>query len=105
MMSLHAIGERELAAIDGARGLTTEAAIREISPVLADNLVQHAFGRVFARTTLSRRDREMARRRTGRPAHARPDPPGPAGARAWPTRSGPTAPCRLIVATRREASC
>lgn len=59
-MSLHSIGQRELAAIDGPRGTATVQAVCETSPVLAGCLVEHAFGTVFARTTLSRREREMA---------------------------------------------
>ncbi|KRA83690.1 alpha/beta fold hydrolase [Altererythrobacter sp. Root672] len=53
-------GKRELAAIDGARGEATEARIRRTSPLLADMLLDHAFGTVFASTALSRREREMA---------------------------------------------
>ena len=59
-MTKAAIGRRELFAIDGARGEQTEAWIRAASPALADALIEHAFGSIFALTTLSRREREMA---------------------------------------------
>jgi 3-oxoadipate enol-lactonase len=58
-MKQEQIGWKELAAIDGQRGEQTVAYVRETSALLAENLVEHAFGNVFARTTLSRREREM----------------------------------------------
>lgn len=53
------IGWKELVAIDGQRGEQTVATVRETSALLAENLVDHAFGSVFAQTTLSRREREL----------------------------------------------
>lgn len=53
------IGWKELTAINGPRGEQTVATIRETSPLLAETLIDHAFGAVFAPTTLSRREREL----------------------------------------------
>ena len=53
------IGWKELVAIDGLRGEQTVATVRETSALLAENLVDHAFGSVFSQTTLSRREREL----------------------------------------------
>lgn len=53
------IGWKELSAIDGIRGEQTVETVRKTSTLLAENLVHHAFGSVFAPTTLSRRDREL----------------------------------------------
>lgn len=58
-MKYDQIGWKELSAIDGQRGEQTVATIGETSVTLADTLVEHAFGRVFAQTTLSRREREL----------------------------------------------
>ncbi len=58
-MKQEKIGWKELVAIDGLRGEQTVATVRETSALLAENLVDHAFGSVFAQTTLSRREREL----------------------------------------------
>lgn len=58
-MKQEQIGWKELVAIDGRRGERTVASIRETSPRLAESLVDHAFGRVLAQSTLSRREREL----------------------------------------------
>lgn len=58
-MKQEQIGWKELVAIDGQRGKQTVATVRETSALLAENLVDHAFGSVFAQTTLSRREREL----------------------------------------------
>lgn len=58
-MKYEQIGWHELTAIDGDRGMQTVASVAETSPLLADNLIQHAFGKTFAPTTLSRREREI----------------------------------------------
>lgn len=58
-MKQEQIGWKELVAIDGQRGEQTVATVRETSALLAENLVDHAFGSVFAQTTLSRREREL----------------------------------------------
>lgn len=58
-MKQEKIGWKELVAIDGLRGEQTVATVRETSALLAETLVDHAFGRIFAQTTLSRREREL----------------------------------------------
>lgn len=58
-MKYEQIGWKELTAIDGSRGEQTVATVQETSPLLAETLINHAFGMVFAPTTLSRREREL----------------------------------------------
>lgn len=53
------IGWKELKAIDGERGVATAARVRETSQVLADALTDFAFGEVFSRAELGRREREL----------------------------------------------
>lgn len=59
-MERNAIGWKELRAIDGERGVKTVAHVRETSPLLADALTNFAFGEVFSRAELGRRERELA---------------------------------------------
>lgn len=59
-MERNAIGWKELRAIDGERGVATVALVRETSRLLADALTDFAFGEVFSRAELGRRDRELA---------------------------------------------
>ncbi|HEY8595128.1 MAG TPA: alpha/beta fold hydrolase [Devosiaceae bacterium] len=59
-MERNAIGWKELRAIDGERGIRTVATVRETSSVLADALTDFAFGEVFSRAELGRRERELA---------------------------------------------
>ncbi|MBI1417497.1 MAG: alpha/beta fold hydrolase [Limimaricola sp.] len=58
-MKQEKIGWKELVAINGLRGEQTVATVRQTSAVLAETLVDHAFGSVFAQTSLSRREREL----------------------------------------------
>ena len=58
-MKQEQIGWKELCAINGEHGEQTVATIRETSSLLAENLVDHAFGSIFAQTSLSRREREL----------------------------------------------
>ncbi|ROR14566.1 alpha/beta fold hydrolase [Erwinia sp. JUb26] len=58
-MNYQQIGWKELTAIDGPRGEQTVNRVSEISPILAETLIEHAFGTVFAASTLSRREREL----------------------------------------------
>ncbi|KAA8997660.1 alpha/beta fold hydrolase [Affinibrenneria salicis] len=58
-MKYEQIGWKELTAIDGPRGEHTVTSVGETSPLLAESLIVHAFGTVFAQSTLSRREREL----------------------------------------------
>jgi len=59
-MERNSIGWKELRAIDGERGVSTVARVRETSPLMADALIDFAFGEVFSRAELGRRERELA---------------------------------------------
>jgi 3-oxoadipate enol-lactonase len=59
-MDRRSIGEHELQAIDGERGAAVVRAVRQVSPTLADALTEFAFGQVFCRAELGRRERELA---------------------------------------------
>ena len=58
-MERDAIGWKELRAIDGERGVATVAEVRRTSQVLADALTDFAFGEIFSRAELGRREREL----------------------------------------------
>jgi len=59
-MDRRTIGAHELQAIDGERGAAVVRAVRQVSPTLADALTEFAFGQVFCRAELGRRERELA---------------------------------------------
>ncbi|HML83237.1 MAG TPA: alpha/beta fold hydrolase [Thiomonas arsenitoxydans] len=59
MNSRAEIGQRELLAIDGEHGSKIVNEVASMSPTLSHGLVDFAFGEVFARAELGRRDREM----------------------------------------------
>jgi len=54
------IGAHELQAIDGERGAAVVRAVRQTSPTLADALTEFAFGQIFCKAELGRRERELA---------------------------------------------
>ncbi|MBM7345316.1 alpha/beta fold hydrolase [Pantoea coffeiphila] len=58
-MNYQQIGWKELTAIDGPRGEQTVSRVSETSAIIAETLIEHAFGTVFAASTLSRREREL----------------------------------------------
>lgn len=58
-MTYKQIGWKELTAITGSLGKNSVKKMREISPLLAESLVEHAFGNILAASTLPRRDREL----------------------------------------------
>ena len=59
-MDRRTIGAHELQAIDGERGAAVVRAVRQVSPTLADALTEFAFGQVFCKAELGRRERELA---------------------------------------------
>ncbi len=59
-MDRRTIGEHELQAIDGERGAAVVRAVRQVSPTLADALTEFAFGQIFCKAELGRRERELA---------------------------------------------
>lgn len=59
-MDRRTIGAHELQAIDGERGTAVVRAVRQTSPTLADALTEFAFGQIFCRAELGRRERELA---------------------------------------------
>ncbi len=59
-MDRRSIGAHELQAIDGERGAAVVRAVRQTSPTLADALTEFAFGQVFCKAELGRRERELA---------------------------------------------
>ena len=54
------IGAHELHAIDGERGAAVVRAVRQMSPTLADAITEFAFGQIFCKAELGRRERELA---------------------------------------------
>lgn len=58
-MSRKIVGTHEMHAIDGTRGAAVVRTVRQTSPVLADALTDYAFGEIFARAELGRREREL----------------------------------------------
>lgn len=59
-MDRRTIGAHELQAIDGERGAAVVRAVRQVSPTLADALTEFAFGQIFCKAELGRRERELA---------------------------------------------
>jgi len=59
-MDRRSIGAHELQAIDGERGTAVVRALRQTSPTLADALTEFAFGQIFCKAELGRRERELA---------------------------------------------
>jgi 3-oxoadipate enol-lactonase len=59
-MDRRTIGAHELQAIDGERGAAVVRAVRQTSPTLADALTEFAFGQIFCKAELGRRERELA---------------------------------------------
>ncbi len=59
-MDRRSIGAHELQAIDGERGRAVVRAVRQTSPTLADALTEFAFGQIFCKAELGRRERELA---------------------------------------------
>ena len=59
-MDRRSIGAHELQAIDGERGAAVVRAVRQTSPTLADALTEFAFGQIFCKAELGRRERELA---------------------------------------------
>ena len=58
-MDRRMIGAHELHAIDGERGEAVVRAVRQVSPTLADALTEFAFGQIFCKAELGRREREL----------------------------------------------
>jgi 3-oxoadipate enol-lactonase len=58
-MDRRTIGAHELQAIDGERGAAVVRAVRQTSPTLADALTEFAFGQIFCKAELGRREREL----------------------------------------------
>ena len=58
-MSRKIVGAHEMHAIDGERSAAVVRTVRQTSPVLADALTDYAFGEIFARAELGRREREL----------------------------------------------
>lgn len=58
-MSRKTVGVHEMHAIDGERSAAVVRTVRQTSPVLADALTDYAFGEIFARAELGRREREL----------------------------------------------
>lgn len=59
-MDRRTIGAHELQAIDGERGAAVVRTVRQVSPTLADAITEFAFGQVFCKAELGRRERELA---------------------------------------------
>ena len=59
-MDRRSIGAHELQAIDGERGAAVVRAVCQTSPTLADALTEFAFGQIFCKAELGRRERELA---------------------------------------------
>jgi 3-oxoadipate enol-lactonase len=59
-MDRRSIGAYELQAIDGERGAAVVRAVGQTSPTLADALTEFAFGQIFCKAELGRRERELA---------------------------------------------
>ncbi len=58
-MSRKIVGAHEMHAIDGERSAAVVRTVRQTSPVMADALTDYAFGEIFARAELGRREREL----------------------------------------------
>ena len=58
-MSRKILGVHEMHAIDGERSAAVVRTVRQTSPALADALTEYAFGEIFARAELGRREREL----------------------------------------------
>lgn len=59
-MDRRTIGLHELQAIDGERGAAVVRTVRQVSPTLADAITEFAFGQIFCKAELGRRERELA---------------------------------------------
>lgn len=59
-MDRRMIGAHELHAIDGERGEAVVRVVRQVSPTLADAVTEFAFGQIFCKAELGRRERELA---------------------------------------------
>jgi 3-oxoadipate enol-lactonase len=59
-MNRHVIGTHEITAVVGDGSRATLKRIGRLSPTMADALSAHAFGDVFSRAALGRRERELA---------------------------------------------
>ncbi|MDR3748898.1 MAG: carboxymuconolactone decarboxylase family protein [Acidobacteriota bacterium] len=59
-MDRRMIGAHKLHAIDGERGEAVVRAVRQVSPTLADAITEFAFGQIFCKAELGRRERELA---------------------------------------------
>lgn len=59
-MDRRTIGAHELQAIDGERGAAVVRAVKQVSPTLADAITEFAFGQIFCKAELGRRERELA---------------------------------------------
>lgn len=59
-MDRRTIGVHELQAIDGERGAAVVRTVRQVSPTLADAITEFAFGQIFCKAELGRRERELA---------------------------------------------
>ena len=60
LMDRRIIGAHELHAIDGERGEAVVRTVRQVSPTLAEGITEFAFGQVFCKAELGRRERELA---------------------------------------------
>jgi len=58
-MSRKIVGAHEMHAIDGERSAAVVRTVRQTSPAVADGLIEFAFGSIFARAELGRREREL----------------------------------------------
>ena len=58
-MSRKIVGAHEMHAIDGERSAAVVRTVRQTSPTMADALTDYAFGEIFARAELGRREREL----------------------------------------------
>jgi 3-oxoadipate enol-lactonase len=58
-MSRKIVGAHEMRAIDGERSAAVVRTVRQTSPAMADALTEYAFGEIFARAELGRREREL----------------------------------------------
>ena len=58
-MSRKIVGAHEMLAIDGERSAAVVRTVRQTSPAMADALTEFAFGSIFARAELGRREREL----------------------------------------------
>ena len=63
-MSRKIVGAHEMHAIDGERSAAVVRTVRQTSPTMADALTDYAFGEIFARAELGRRECGSAHPRT-----------------------------------------